>query len=231
MRFGKLTTIVTMLLLVLAASPCPAQSLGEIARELRQQKKQSKQPVKVFTNDNLPPPSPWEPVTTASSESTTKTDAKPKDQLSGGVKNKASEVPPEKKEGKKETTEELEAQLKTARQELAAAQEQQQLSEDELNLLQLQQAREGGLDSELHAQIQEKIDAKQVEVETNRAATAKAQHKVDEITKKLEELQAENDGGNSEQPAEAQPSQSRPPEAPESAEGEASSNETQVDTQ
>jgi DNA repair exonuclease SbcCD ATPase subunit len=231
MRFGKLTTIVTMLLLVLAASPCPAQSLGEIARELRQQKKESKQPVKVFTNDNLPPPSPWEPVTMGSSPSTVKAEKELQEQPAGGQENKEIEVPPEKKDGKKESTEELEAQLKTARQELASAQEQQQLSEDELNLLQLQQAREGGLDSELHAQIQEKIDAKQTEVETKRAVTAKAQEKVDEIAKKLEELRADKDGGNSEQPAEAQPSEPQPPEAPKSAAGEGSSKETQVDTQ
>ncbi len=230
MRLGKLKIILMALPLILAAVPCPAQSLGDIAREVRQQKKETRQPVKVFTNDNLPPPTPWEPVTMESTGPSAKSQAESKEKPATPTEKKEQESPAEKTEAKKENSEELEAQLKAAKQELSEAQEQQQLSEDELNLLELQQAREGSLDNELHAQLEEKIGSKTSEVEAKRAATAKAQDKVDDISKKLEELQGEKDAGSSEKAPDVQPpeqaSESQPP-----AEGEQPASDAPADTQ
>jgi len=57
---------------------------------------------------------------------------------------------------------------------VAKAQEKQQLAEDELNLLQVQQAREV-LNTNVAAELGPKITAKQTEVESARAATHEAE--------------------------------------------------------
>ena len=87
---------------------------------------------------------------------------------------------------KPKTREEWQARFKSVRSRLADAQEQQQLAEDELNLLQIQFARE--LNSDAKTELADKIKAKEDEVSQNRAATAAA-HKA------LEELQDEFKAG------------------------------------
>ena len=83
--------------------------------------------------------------------------------------------------GKPGTREYWESRFKSARAKLARAQEIQQLTEDELSLLQIQQAREA-LNTDVVAELAQKIPAKQTEVDAARAATEKA-------TQELEELQ------------------------------------------
>jgi hypothetical protein len=85
--------------------------------------------------------------------------------------------------GKPGTKEYWESRFKSARAKLAKAQEIQQLTEDELKLLQIQQAREA-LNTDVAADLAQKIPAKQSEVDTARAVTEKA-------TQELEELQQE----------------------------------------
>lgn len=85
--------------------------------------------------------------------------------------------------GKPGTREYWESRFKSARAKLARARDIQQLTEDELRLLQIQQAREA-LNSDVAADLAQKIPAKQAEVDSARAATAKA-------TQELEELQQE----------------------------------------
>ena len=72
-RFRLLLTIVALsIALPVVARPQQDQSLGDVARQLREQRaKDTKKATKVFTNDNLPSPKPMEPVTTlnASTES------------------------------------------------------------------------------------------------------------------------------------------------------------------
>jgi hypothetical protein len=85
--------------------------------------------------------------------------------------------------GKPGTKEYWESRFTSARAKLAKAQEIQQLTEDELRLLQIQQAREA-LNTDVAAELAQKIPAKQTELDAARAATEKA-------TKELEELQQE----------------------------------------
>lgn len=85
--------------------------------------------------------------------------------------------------GKPGTREYWQSRFRSARAKLAKAQEIQQLTEDELNLLQIQQAREA-LNTDVAAELAQKIPAKQAEVDSARAATNKA-------TQELEELQQE----------------------------------------
>jgi len=85
--------------------------------------------------------------------------------------------------GKPGTREYWESRFRSARAKLAKAQEIQQLTEDELSLLQIQQAREA-LNTDVQAQLAQKIPAKQTEADSARAATEKA-------TQELESLQKE----------------------------------------
>ena len=72
------------------------------------------------------------------------------------------------------TREYWQSRFKSARAKVAKAQEKQQLAEDELNLLQVQQAREV-LNTNVAAELGPKITAKQAEVESARAATHEAE--------------------------------------------------------
>jgi predicted RNase H-like nuclease (RuvC/YqgF family) len=90
MKRGRELCVVASMALCLAASGAKAQtanpndkSLGKLARELKAQKSKAPKPVKVFTNDNLPPASSQ----TARSESSSE-------------KKPANEVGPIKPEGK-----------------------------------------------------------------------------------------------------------------------------------
>jgi chromosome segregation ATPase len=94
----------------------------------------------------------------------------------------ANENQPEKPENKKGAKEYWQSRFKSARARLAAAEEQQQLAEDELNLLQIQDARE--LDPTTKAELADKIKAKENEVSGSRAA-------IEEAQKTLEDLQDE----------------------------------------
>jgi len=74
---------------------------------------------------------------------------------------------------------------------LAKAKELQQLSEDELNLLQIQQVRE--IDPVAKADLTAKVQAKQSEVGLNTAATDAAQNALDDLEKEFKASGAPDD--------------------------------------
>jgi hypothetical protein len=173
----------------------PQQSLGDLARQLRQQQlKAGLKTTTVYTNDNLPARPPDETRAAASGTSSTPaTSSSEKAQAerdSSHAATEASTAPgtgqvanePEKPESKQETKEYWQSRFKSARARLADAEERQQLAEDELNLLQIQDARE--LNPTTKAELQDKIKAKEDDVSGARAATEEAQ-------KTLEDLQNE----------------------------------------
>ncbi|MGH9432076.1 MAG: hypothetical protein ACRD3T_11090 [Terriglobia bacterium] len=80
-------------------------------------------------------------------------------------------------------------QLKDANQALANAKEQERLAENELSLLQLQQARE--LNPGVQADVASKIDAKQAEIAAAKAAIEQAQKRIDEINQEIQKRQKE----------------------------------------
>jgi hypothetical protein len=177
---------------LLAASQ---QSLGDLARQLRQQQvKAGLKTTKVYTNDNLPARNPDEGRAAASGASSA-TAAIPSEQAQAERESpqaaeqpgKASETgqaanKPEKPENENKTKEYWQVRFKSARAQLADAKERQQLAEDELNLLQIQDARE--LDPNVKTELAPKIKAKEDEVSQRRAAT-------EEARKALEDLQNE----------------------------------------
>jgi hypothetical protein len=86
---------------------------------------------------------------------------------------------------KKKTREYWQARFASARSEQAKAKEAQQLVEDELNLLQIQQARL--LDPAAQSEVAQRIAAKRLEVDAARAATATAQKNFDALERMFNE--------------------------------------------
>jgi hypothetical protein len=87
-------------------------------------------------------------------------------------------------EGKIGTKESWQARFKLARAQLADARQRQQLAEDELNLLQIQNAR--ALDPNVKADLTGKIKAKEGEVSRKRAVTEEAQKALDDLEKEFQ---------------------------------------------
>ena len=199
MRKSPILMIVVGVCLALPVYAVPQQeSLGDLARQLRaQREKESKKPVKVITNDDLPSQPPSIEGTTPASgttqtppegEKTNPPATKPSTPASTGEK---SSTEPESPEGKIKTKEYWQAKFAAARQELAQAKEHQQLAEDELNLLQIQAARE--LDPTAKQDLNNKAQAKQTEVDSARAATEKAQKALDDLQQEFKDSGAPED--------------------------------------
>src|SRR5208283_3896408 len=123
-------------------------------------------------NPPTPPPTTPKPATPPSSEET-------------------SSKPPESPEDKVKTRDYWQGKFKAARQDVAKAKEQQQLGEDELNLLQIQQVRE--IEPSAKADLTAKVQAKQSEVDTNKAATEAAQRALDDLEKIFKDSGAPED--------------------------------------
>lgn len=92
-----------------------------------------------------------------------------------------SEIPEDKNRAK----EYWQAKFKSLRAQLADAKERQRLAEDELNLLQIQDARE--LDPNVKAELAEKTKAKEGEIAKARAATRAAQKTLDNLQNQFKE--------------------------------------------
>ncbi|MGA2609948.1 MAG: hypothetical protein ABSH01_21115 [Terriglobia bacterium] len=189
-RISAFSFVVAITSLPLLAAP--QQSLGDLARQLRQQQlKAGLKTTKVYTNDNLPAHPPDETRAAASGMSSTpalsssdKAQAERDASHAAGETSKAPETgqaanEPAKPENKEGTKEYWQSRFKTARARLADAEERQQLAEDELNLLQIQDARE--LNATTKAELADKIKAKEVEVSGSRAATEKAQKTLEDL--------------------------------------------------
>lgn len=175
------------LLILLASSVASAQSLGDLARQERAKRaKETKKAVKVVTDEDLPPRPAEEPkATTSPSESAEQAGEQPAEQ--------ATEPPAEepKPEDKQKTRDYWQGRFKAAKQRIADAEELQRLAEDELSLLQIQQARE--LSPDAKSDLDAQVKAKSAEVESKRAQTAKAQKALEDLEKDFKESGAPED--------------------------------------
>jgi len=175
-----------------------AQSLGEAARQYRKEqearKKEGKVPVKVFTNDDIarmPPAatsdsSQRKPSTPASPPAPTAQQpesAQPPGTTVVEAPAGASGAQPGNAEDRVKSREYWQARFKAAHAALSNAREEQTLVEDELQLLQIQQARE--LDPDQSRKLNRRIDAATLQLVAKRAATEKAQQAMDEIEKEF----------------------------------------------
>jgi hypothetical protein len=168
--------------LMFAASFIFAQSLGDLARAERAKRaKEAKKPVRVITNDNLPPRPPGEGLTAASSMSA----APSPEPVTSAPAASGPGGPEAESADKQETREYWQAKFKPVRAKLAADEEQQRLVEDELSLLQIQQARE--LSPDVQSQLATQVKAKTSEVEAKRAETAKDRKELDKLEEEFKE--------------------------------------------
>lgn len=188
-------TALLFLSLLLVAPTAGSQSLGDLARQQRDKlSKEGRKATRVFTNENMPVAPRQEGPTAATGISAAPTgesatppaspetpaqppaaESKPPEAPSKPAK------PPDKAEDKIKTPEYWQARFKPVREQLARAKEQRQLVEDEVQLLEIQQARE--VASDVQAEVAQKITAKKQELETQQASTAKAQKALDEVEK------------------------------------------------
>jgi hypothetical protein len=190
------------------------ESLGDLARQLREQREKSgEKPAKVYTNDNLPARPAQEGLTAASGMSgepagesqaappeAEGTTTGPAAESSGAESSSAGEqgtIQPETSAKEMHTEAYWQARFKEARARLAKAREEQQLVEDELNLLQIQEARE--LDPNAKEDLAPKIEAKNAEVEEKRAATAKAEQALQDLEKEFKESGAPEEWSKTEE--------------------------------
>ncbi len=202
---GRTTLLFTILMLSavlpLVARPQQQESLGDVARQLRDQHdKGSRKATKVFTNDNLPAPVPGEAITSlppttgnpSTPAPTTSTPAAPPS--SEETSNKKPVTPGDKVK----TRDYWQGKFKAARRDLAQAREEQALSEDELNLLQIQQVRE--MDPGAKADLTAKVQAKQSEVDTNKATVDAALKALDDLEKEFRDSGAPEDWSKTDEP-------------------------------
>jgi hypothetical protein len=188
----------------------PGQSLGDLARQQREkQAKDSRKAAKVYTNENMPARPPDEGRTAAGGISTPP-GAEVTDKSAPGATGKGGEgtagegKPPqatpateaEKAEDKIKTRDYWQSRFKSARADLAKAEEEQQVVQDELQLLQIQQARE--LSPDVQGELKDKISAKNAELEAKKAVTSKAQKALEDLEKEFKDSSASEEWSKTE---------------------------------
>jgi hypothetical protein len=193
----SLPLLVSLLVLLAVPTTSSGQSLGEVARRCRKERdtraKKGETPAKVFTNDDL---ARMPPIAIVKSSEQAGPKAPASSHPPGATGGKAP-AGPARQSGKAKTEngvkskEYWQARFKAARARLAHAKEEQTLVEDELRLLQIQQARE--LNPDRSRKLNGRIDAANVELEAKRTATEKARQAMEKIEKEFKESGAPQD--------------------------------------
>jgi hypothetical protein len=191
---AKLFLVLTWSLLLQVPTGSSAQSLGEIARQYRKEREALREkgeaPARVFTNDDIARMPPIATLKSSQQAPTASDTIPPAPSLPPGTPGGrtsagTSAAKPAKAEDKMRSPKYWQAKFKTVRAALARAQEEQTLVEDELRLLQIQQARE--LDPDRSRILNGQIDAATVNLKATRALTEKAQSALDEIEKEFKQ--------------------------------------------
>lgn len=163
-----------------------AQSLGQVARQYQKERetleKQGRVPVEVFTNDDVTAISPAMTPDSSQRNSSTQSGPRPQQVDESGSSHPEEITSGEAKDGIK-SEEYWQARFKAARAALRHAKEEQTLVEDELRLLQIQQARE--LDPDRARKLSRHVDATTIQLESSRAATKKAQQVLEQTEKEF----------------------------------------------
>jgi hypothetical protein len=198
MKRGKLTLLSVLVLLAAGLAVAAEQSLGDMARQIRQgRSKETRKAVKSYTNDNMPPPAPWEEVSPSQegAKATPKADAEPKEAAPASTPAGPTAETPESQR----TKEYWQDKFSTTRRELADEESAQRLAQDELSLLQIQQARE--LDPEIQGQVAVKIQAKQADLTAIQARVDVAQKALDDLQREFDASGAPAEWGQAEKPS------------------------------
>lgn len=183
-----------------SSGPARAQSLGELARREKAKKESAPKAAKVYSNDNLPRTTSMEDSASATASSApessatagARSESKPESRSSTSGQQEGSTRTEEKEpEDKKMTKEYWQAAFEAARADLARADEEMRLSQDELNLARMNETRE--LDPQVKSDLGQNVAAKQSEFDAKRAAQEKARQAWDDLVKKFEESGAPTD--------------------------------------
>jgi hypothetical protein len=189
---AKLPLVLLGALLVALPVARSAQSLGEVARQVRKEREarveRGEVPVLVFTNDDI---ARMPPIAILESSQEVEMEppapSRPPEATGGEPAASPAAAQPRKAGGEEseKSKEYWQARFKAARGVLAQAKDEQTLVEDELRLLQIQQARE--LNPDRSRRLNGQIDASTVELETKRAATGKARQALEKLDKEFKD--------------------------------------------
>ena len=180
-----------------------AQSLGAYARQQRaKEQKEGAKASKTYTNDNLPynatistSSAPAAPPAAPGAEGTAQPAA---GETAQGKPAAEGEKPAE---DKKKTKEYWEGRFNTAYAAIDSAEEVQQLTENELTLLQTQRAQT--LDPSLDANLADQIKTKQQELDAARAKTEKAKKDLEDLKAEFQDSGAPADWMPAQKPADS----------------------------
>lgn len=166
--------------------PAMAQDLGKLANKTKDERLKLKmaRSVRVWTNDNMPKRPASEGPTAAAGMSAT-----PPPNYPGSTEPEPPPTPDpveSSEESDAATIESLRGQIKQAKQSLAGLEERQRLAEDELSLLQVQQASE--LAPETQATLTPKISEKKQAISTRRQDMEKIRKEIEKLEKELKAL-------------------------------------------
>ncbi len=201
MKTERLITILVGLALVVAASTAAAQSLGNVARKQREERRQqTNKPTKVLTNEDLETrPTSEGPTAAAGMAEEPKSPGEETLSTLAATSNEPSELQEPGEESaadKMKTREYWQNAFKAAKAKIAAAEEVQRLVEDELGLLQIQRARE--LSPTAQAELDSRISSKSAELANKRADTAKAKQALEKLEEQFKESGAPADWAETE---------------------------------
>ena len=181
MRSKGVTTLLLSCFLAAGTVTAWAQSLADVARRERAKNQSAPKATKVYTNDNIP-----HVTTIEASESQTSAESKPVTPSSTvGEQSEAASSEPEKPADKQMTKEYWESEFARERANLARAQEESTLAQDEFNLALANETRE--LDPQRKEELGQIVATKQADAGAKRAAEEKAQQALDDLKKKFEE--------------------------------------------
>jgi hypothetical protein len=172
------------ILLALGSTWASAQDLGALARASREKKMKVMQErsVRIYSNENMPRRPAGEGQTAAAGMSV----APPSPPAADAGENPppgAAGTPEATADDQAKTKEYWQGRFKSLRQRLVALTEQQLLAEDELSLLQVQQARELSPDSQ--GQLETQAKAASAAVEARRQETNKVKKELEELEKEF----------------------------------------------
>jgi outer membrane biosynthesis protein TonB len=195
----KNRTLILAAIGLMLASLAAAQSLGDLARQERAKRaKEAKKPVRVLTNEDFPAPPPAEEAIPAESaapepgkQPAEQAGAEPTEQVAAPSQETSAAPERPRPEDKQKTRQYWQGRFRAAKQRVADAEELERLTEDELSLLQIQQARE--LSPDAKADLDAQVNAKNSELETRRATTAKARKALEDLEKQFKDSGAPDD--------------------------------------
>lgn len=182
MKNNRIFLLAVSVLFVFALAPAPAQDLTKLANKTRDERLKVKmqKSVRVWTNDNMPKRPAGEGPAAAAGIAATP----PPPGTGGGPPTPSPEAAgASADESDTSAIDSLRDQIKQTQQRVAASEERQRLAEDELGLLQVQQATE--LSPDTQNDLAAKFRAKTAAIDSRRQEIEKAKKEIEKLEKEF----------------------------------------------